>query len=115
MAVLAEGNRASLPEAQEPARRRRRAADGSEYSLATRVIDLDPLDQHVKLEIHAERWRDGAREAEEDRLLDICLYFKNELLLMLERAGFTDIAVHGEHQPRAATADDDFLVFVAKR
>lgn len=110
-----KGNRASLPESREPGGGRRRAADGSEYSLATRVVDLDPLNQHVRLGIHAERWRDGALEAEEDRLLDICLYFKSELLLMLERAGFTDIVVHGEHQLRAPTADDDFLVFAAKR
>ncbi len=110
-----KGNRSSLPEAREPGRRRRRAADGSEYSLATRIIDLDPLNQHARLEIHAERWRGEALEAEEDRLLDICLYFKSELLLMLERAGFTDIVVHGEHQQRAPTADDDFLVFAAKR
>ncbi len=110
-----KGNRASLPESGERQGRRRRAADGSEYSLATRIIDLDPLDQHARLEIHAERWRDDVLEAEEDRLLDICLYFKSELLLMLERAGFTDIVVHGEHQRRAPTANDDFLVFVAKR
>jgi SAM-dependent methyltransferase len=110
-----KGNRASLPEARAPTRGRRRSADGSEYSLVTRVIELDPLNQHVRFEIHAERWRDDALEVEEDRLLDICLYFKGELLLLLERAGFTDIVVHGEHQPRAPTADDDFLVFVAKR
>lgn len=108
-------NRASLPEVREPNSKRRRAADGSEYSLASRVIYLDPLNQHARLEIHAERWSDDALEDEEDRLLDICLYFKSELLLLLERAGFTDIVVHGEHQPRAPTCDDDFLVFVAKK
>lgn len=110
-----EENRASLPEVREPGHRRRQAADGSEYSLASRVMDLDPLNQHARLEIHAERWRDNALEAEEDRILDICLYFKNEMLLMLERAGFTDIVVHGEHQPRPPTPSDDFLVFVARR
>ena len=114
-ALWLKGNRASLPEAREPPRKRRRATDGSEISLATRVLDLDPLNQHARLEIHAERWRDDALEAEEDRLLDINLYFKSELLLMLERAGFTDIVVHGDHQPRAPTADDDFLVFLATR
>ncbi len=108
-------NHSALPEARQPVGERRPAADGSEYSLATRLIDLDPLNQQVKLEIHAERWRDGELEAQEDRLLDISLYFKNELLLMLENAGFTDIVVHGEHQHRAPTADDDFLVFAAKR
>jgi hypothetical protein len=53
-------------------------------------------------------------ETAEDHELDIGLYFRNELLLMLERAGFSDVVVHGEHSDRAATAGDDFLVFVAR-
>ena len=46
--------------------------------------------------------------------LDINLYFRNELLLMLERAGFADVVVHGEHTEGRTTSDDAFLVFVAK-
>ena len=65
--------------------------------------------------MHAERWRDGVLEAEEDRVLHIGLYFRNELLLMLERAGFGDLVVQGDHNDREATSDDDFLVFVARR
>jgi hypothetical protein len=41
------------------------------------------------------------------------LYFPNELLLMLERAGFTDVVVHGEHTEAEPASTDDFLVFVA--
>jgi len=106
--------RAALPEVAEQARARKRAANGAEYTLRTRILDLDPLNQHVKLEIHAERWRDDVLETAEDHELDIGLYFRNELLLMLERAGFSDVVVHGEHSDRAATAGDDFLVFVAR-
>ncbi len=47
--------------------------------------------------------------------LDLGLYFTNELALMLERAGFEVDAVHGGHEERAATADDDFVVFVARK
>lgn len=79
------------------------------------VVELDPLSQHVTLEMHAEMWRDGALEAEEDHRLNIGLYFKNELLLMLERAGFGNVVVHGEHAEREPTSNDDFLVFVAKK
>jgi hypothetical protein len=63
--------------------------------------------------MHAELWRDGVPEAEEDHTLTINLYFKNELLLMLERAGFAEIAVQGDHNDVDATSDDDFLVFLA--
>jgi SAM-dependent methyltransferase len=107
-------NRASLPEAHQPAQGRRQAPDGSEMSLSTRIVDLDPLNQHLKLEIHAERWRGGELEAEEDRMLDIGLYFKNEMLLMLERAGFGNIILHGEHKLAEPTPSDDFLVFQAR-
>ncbi|MCL1602163.1 MAG: hypothetical protein M3112_11645 [Actinomycetia bacterium] len=60
--------------------------------------------------------RDGATGlwVDEKRLLHIAMYFKNEMLLMLERAGFTDVVLHGEHQERAPTSDDEFIVFVAR-
>ena len=106
--------RAALPEAARAPRGRRRAADGSEYALSSRILELDPLRQHVRLEMHAERWRDDVLEAEEDRVIDIGLYFPNELLLMLERAGFSDVVVHGEHTEREPTSADDFVVFVAR-
>ena len=110
-----DGRRALRDDAEPPGERRRRASDGSEYVLRSRLVDLDPLNQRVTLVNHAERWREGKPEAEEDRTLTINLYFRNELLLMLERAGFTSVEVPGDHHDRPATADDDFLVFVAKK
>ena len=108
-------DRASLPEAMPPPGGRRLASDGAEYALRSRIVELDPLSQRVTLEMHAERWHDGTLEAEEDHTLNIGLYFRNELLLMLERAGFANVVVHGEHAERDPTSDDDFLVFVAKK
>lgn len=107
--------RGSLPEARQPNQDRRPAPDGSEFSLSTRIVDLDPLNQHLTLEIHAERWRGGHLDAEEDRIIDIGLYFRNELLLMLERAGFGHVVVDGEHKRVEPTSSDDFLVFVATK
>jgi SAM-dependent methyltransferase len=109
-----DGRRA-LPEELPPPRERRLASDGAEYTLRGRVVDLDPLEQRVTLVMHAERWRDGALDAAEDRTLTINLYFRNELLLMLERAGFADVRVEGDHTGRPATPDDEFLVFVARK
>ncbi len=34
---------------------------------------------------------------------------------MLEKAGFADIVVRGDHNDAEPTADDEFLVFVATR
>ena len=83
--------------------------------MQSRLLALDPLEQRATLEIRARQWRDGELVAEEDHTLDIGLYFTNELVLMLERAGFDVVAVHGGHEERPATADDDFVVFVARK
>jgi SAM-dependent methyltransferase len=107
--------RAVLPEASQPPERGRRAVDGAEYGLSTRLVGVDPLEQRVTMEIHARRWRGGELEAEERHVLHIGMYFPHELLLMLERAGFSDVEVHGEHQRRPPTSDDDFLVMAARR
>ena len=107
--------RRSLPEAVPEPGARRRASDGTELSLRARVVDVDPLEQRVTLGMHAQQWRDGELVREEEHRLHIGLYFRNEVLLMLERAGFTDVRVHGEHTEREPTRDDDFLVFLATK
>jgi SAM-dependent methyltransferase len=107
--------RGALPEAAQPPRERKRASGGSEYGLRSRVVELDPLEQRVTLEMRAELWRDGKLEAEEEHALTIGMYFRNELLLMLEEAGFADVEVQGDHNDAPATSDDEFVVFVARR
>jgi len=107
--------RAGLPETAGVPRSLRTASDGSELGLRSRIVELDPLAQRVTYEMHAEQWRDGTLEAEEDHLLNIGLYLKNELLLMLERAGFAEVVVQGDHNDAEATSDDDFIVLIAKK
>jgi SAM-dependent methyltransferase len=106
--------RAGLPHEPTAPERGRRAPDGADYGLRSWYVAFDPLEQRVSLEMQARRWRDGSLEAEETHRLDIGLYFKNELLLMLERAGFNDVVVHGDHVVADPTPDDDFIVFVAR-
>jgi SAM-dependent methyltransferase len=110
-----KGERASLPEPAGRPQKLRRASDGTELGLHARIVDVDPLRQRVTYEMHAEQWRDGELLAEEDRVLHIGLYFGPELLLMLERAGFADVRVEGDHNGEPPTPDDDFLVLVATR
>jgi ubiquinone/menaquinone biosynthesis C-methylase UbiE len=109
--------REKLPRPREPldALERRRGSDGAEYALVARVLDFDPLEQRITYEMRAAMWRDGELVREEEHMLNMTLYFKNELLLLLERAGFTDIVVHGDYREEPPTRDSDFVVFVARK
>jgi SAM-dependent methyltransferase len=109
---LAE-HRAGLPERQEPPSERRLGPDGCEYALKTRVLSLDPLLQQAAWEIHACQWRDGSLVAEERHQLTSNLYFRDELVMMLERAGFESVQVRGAYNDRAPTPSDEFLVYLA--
>ena len=61
------------------------------------------------------KWQNGQLVAEEDRILNIGMYFTGELLLLLEQAGFGNVVVQGDHNDAGATSDDDFIVFIAQK
>lgn len=110
------GRRRELPEPwPEGPVGRRRAADGSEYELHARTLALDPFEQTATLEMRAALWRDGKRLGQETMVLREGLYFKNELGMLLEQAGFTVAAIRGGYSERAATAEDDVLVFECRK
>jgi SAM-dependent methyltransferase len=109
------GSRRALPEAPPPPSRPRAAADGSELDLSARVVDLDPLAQVITREMRARRWRHGHLEADESHILRETLYFRNELLMMLQQAGFDRIRVEGGYAHADATRDSDVLVFIAHK
>jgi SAM-dependent methyltransferase len=95
---------------------RRRASDGSEYELRSRVVAFDPLEQVLTRELRVEHTRDGELLAREDRALSTSIYFKNEVLLLLESAGFGSVEVKGGLTDRDAKAyDDAMLMFLATR
>ena len=60
-------------------------------------------------------WRDGELVADELHQLRMTLYFAGEIELMLERAGFREIAVRGAYRDELPTKDDEFAVFSARR
>jgi SAM-dependent methyltransferase len=92
----------------------RAAEDGSEYSLQGQVQSFDPLDQSTQLVLRAQKRAGGAVVAEE-HALSLRFYFRDELLLMLERAGFESVRVEAGYTGAEPTADDDFLVYIARR
>lgn len=110
----AEG-RAALPRPRRPAGKRRAGSDGAEYELRSRVLDFDPLEQRMTMEMQAFMWRDGELLAEDEHLLTLTFYFKDEVVLMLERAGFADVTVRAALTDAEPTGVDDFLVYTARK
>jgi SAM-dependent methyltransferase len=108
-------DRRQLPQAWPESGTRQQTRDGAELELRTRLVDLDPLEQCVTLEMRIGLWRDGHRLAEEERTLKEILYFKHELLQLLEHVGFSDIDVQAGYTGAVPTPDDAFLVFVARK
>ena len=109
------GRRADLPLPWPEAGTRKRAADGDEIELQTRLADLDPLAQRVTLDLRATLLRDGQPVAEERHVYRATLYFRDELELMLRTAGFADVAVLAADGDRPAAAADTRVMVVARK
>jgi hypothetical protein len=65
--------------------------------------------------MRAERWQGGQLVAEEEYALEEYIDFKNELLMMLEQAGFVDITIRGDYTEENATPEHDVLVFITRK
>jgi RimJ/RimL family protein N-acetyltransferase len=109
----ASDERAKLPAPWPEQGTHRTAADGAEYILRTRTLAVDPLDQLVTMELGVEKRRGEELLATEERRLTERMYFRDELVLLLERAGFESVDVRAGYSDAEPTPDDDFLVFVA--
>ncbi len=107
--------RATLPRPRRAPGERRTGSDGAEYELRSRVLELDPLEQRMAMEMQAFMWRDGELVAEDEHLLTLTHYFKDEIVLMLERTGFVDVTVRAALTDAEPTAADDFLVYTARK
>lgn len=107
--------RGSLPEEWRPPGERRRGSDGAEYELSSRALSVDPLAQSVTLEMRARMWRDGELVAEEEHPIHLMFYFKDEIVQMLEGAGFHDVVVRSDYTDDEPTPDTEFVVFSARK
>ena len=107
--------RGQLPRAWDDDWERRTTADGDELGLLMRPAEFDPLEQRLVLEMRARIWRHGDVVAEETHRLIENQYFAQELLLMLEVAGFRELEMVGAYGGAPATADDSQIVIIGRR
>lgn len=110
-----EEGRRELPEPWPEPGDRRKGPDGTEYELRSRIIEVEPLSQRMTMEMRGFMWREGLLVEQDEHVLKMTLYFTNELRLMLERAGFSDIEVRGDYADQEPTRDTGFVVFIARR
>ena len=114
MRWTAEG-REELPSPWSAEPDRRQTPDGFEYSLWSRMLAVDPLDQSVQLEMRIEKRREGELVAQDVHPLSTRMWFRDELVLMLRVAGFEDVTVRGGYDGAEPRPDHDFLVFSAQK
>ena len=113
-AYWTSGRQRDLPERWTEPTERRRASDGSEYALAGRLVDVDPLFQRVATELRGYRWRDGELVEQDEHRLDMTIYFTNELRLLLERTGFS-VRLAADYTDDEPTRDTRMVVFIARK
>jgi SAM-dependent methyltransferase len=94
---------------------RRQGASGDEYAVRSRLVDLDPLAQRATREVEVLRYRAGHLVAEERGRLAASLSFHQELLRMLEAAGFPEVSVQEGDTGRAVTAEETMPISIARK
>jgi SAM-dependent methyltransferase len=108
-------NRRALPVEWPDSNERQRLADGTELEEATRTVEVDPVENVATRQIRMRLWHEGRLIKEEIHTQRLDDYSKNELVLMLERAGFSDIQLFGDFSDEAATADHNELIFICRK
>lgn len=111
---LPESRRAN-PDAWHGSSERDPLPDGTELEVATRTLAMDPLENVATRQIRLRLWKDGAMIKEEIHTQKVGDFSKNELVLMLERAGFREIQVRGDYSEAPATADSLDILFLARK
>jgi SAM-dependent methyltransferase len=107
--------RQHLPEPWPERGMRKCTADGDEIELRSRTVDLDPLAQCETREIRAELWCGSQLVRTEEHRLMSNMYFHNELVMMLEAAGFGAVEMVRAYSGEPATSHDGLVVFVARK
>jgi SAM-dependent methyltransferase len=106
--------RAHLPEPW-PETIGRPPEDDREYELHYRLVAIDPLEQRSTGEMRMLLFKDRQLAADDTYTLTSNYYFRNEMQLLLEKAGFTIEAIKGDWTDADATADHDAIVYFARK
>ena len=112
------GGGAPLPEdwpPREPPEQRGTFADGSQYEMSARVVAFDAMGQIERMEIRVHHFVDGEEVADEIHPILLRLYLPDELLGMLEAAGFGPVDILADYTQTPAASDNEVHVYLARK
>jgi SAM-dependent methyltransferase len=89
--------------------------DGHEYELHYRLVAFDPLEQRTTGEMRMLLFKDKQLVSDDTHILTSNYYFRNEMRMLLEKAGFTIEAEKGDWTDADAAAEHDVIVYFAKK
>jgi hypothetical protein len=89
--------------------------DEHEYELHYRLVSIDPLNQQSVGEMRTLLFKEKQLVEDNTRALTSNYYFRNELHLLLENAGFKIEAEKGDWTDADATADHDVIIYFARK
>jgi SAM-dependent methyltransferase len=89
--------------------------DDREYDLHYRLVAVDPLEQQTTGEMRMLLYKDGQVAADDTLQLTSNYYFRNEMRLLLEKAGFVIELEKGSWTEETATAEHEVITFFARK
>jgi len=89
--------------------------DEQDYELHYRLVAVDPLEQRTTGEMRTLLFKDKQLVADDTRRLTSNYYFRYELQMLLEQAGFRVEAEKGDWTDANVTADHAVIVYVARK
>ena len=99
---------------EPPPDRRRRAADGCDYALRHRIVEIDRAGRAMTRELEAWQWRGAELVAHETHSLVCSVWTREDIVAALQEVGFVDVEVLGGYHGGAPRGDERFLVYVTR-
>ena len=91
---------------------RRDLLDGTSLSLQTRILEFNPIDQYYIREILAEQHKDKVLVGTEQRRIRLNIYLKDEVELMLQSVGFSEVKIFAGLSERDPIPSKDYYLMV---
>ncbi|MEC8921354.1 MAG: class I SAM-dependent methyltransferase [Actinomycetota bacterium] len=92
---------------------RRRASDGTELELRTRLLEVNAQEGNIVREISVRQFRGDVEVTSETYSIVICIYSMDDVQSMLVQAGFSEVRVSGTLEVHDPALDSDRIIIEA--